>query len=302
MSYLIGIDLGGTNIKAASLSLSGDVLSALSCATDDREHGTFPGRVGELVERLERAQGTAARAIGLAAPGLASPDGRSIAIMPGRLHGLQGLHWTSALKSKVPLAVINDAHAALLGEVWRGAAIDCRHVFLLTLGTGVGGAIYSDGKLLRGHIGRAGHLGHISLNANGSPDIIAIPGSLEDAIGECTLASRTHNQFSSTRQLVDEHIKGNAAASTLWLSSVRALACAIAGLINVLDPEVVIIGGGIAKAGRALFEPLNAYLNEFEWRPAGNRVRIVPALLGDNAGAIGAAYHALRESEKNAVS
>jgi glucokinase len=91
----------------------------------------------------------------------------------------------------------------------------------------------------------------------------------------------------------------DAEARAIWLKSVRALAAGIASLINVLDPEVLVIGGGIARAGRALFSPVNRFLDQFEWRPTGARVRVVPAKLGDRAGALGAAWNAMKNARSN---
>ena len=164
---------------------------------------------------------------------------------------------------------------------------------LLTLGTGVGGAIMVDGRILRGHLGRAGHLGHVSLDPEGGPDVVNTPGSLEDAIGEHNVKQRSSGRFNSTRELVAAVRDGSAEAAEVWLRSVRALAAAIAGFINVLDPEAVVIGGGIADADESLFQPLQAVLDQFEWRPGGARVRLVKAALGRNAGAVGAAYGAM---------
>src|SRR5947208_3385148 len=107
---------------------------------------------------------------------------------------------------------------------------------LLTLGTGVGGAAVVDGHLLKGHIGRAGHLGHICLDPQGKPDVVGTPGSLEDAIGNCTVAARTGGRFSSTLELAKAHEAGDAEAGKVWLLSIHHLACGIASLINVLDP------------------------------------------------------------------
>src|SRR5206468_2409626 len=145
------------------------------------------------------------------------------------LSEVQGVEWASPLKRGQPVPVINDANAALLGEVWVGAAKGCRNVILLTLGTGVGGAAMVDGHLLRGHLGRAGHLGHVSLDPGGALDIVNTPGSLEDAIGESTLAKRSGGRFKSTRELVEAFQKGSSEAAAIWLKSVRALAAAITG-------------------------------------------------------------------------
>src|SRR5260370_16522202 len=228
--------------------------------------------------------------VGVAAPGLPARDESSIAFMPGRLPGLEGLNWREWLELDFPVKVFNDAQAALLGEVWLGAAQGASNVALLTLGTGVGGAAMVDGRVLRGHLGRAGHLGHVSLNPEGAPDIVNTPGSLEDAIGEHNLPFRSDGRFSSTRELVAAFRAGAADAAGIWLKSVRALAAAITGFINVLDPELVVIGGGIADADEVLFNPLQAELDRFELRPDGTRVLGVKPPLGRNAGATGAAH------------
>ena len=149
-----------------------------------------------------------------------------------------------------------------------------------------------DGNLLLGHIGRAGHLGHVSLDPDGEPDICGTPASLEIAIGNCTIEERTQGRFKTTHDLIAAHDSGDAFASEIWLKSVRDLAVGIGGLINVLDPEVVIVGGGISRAGDALFGPLREHLNAVEWRPTGQQVRVVPAELGEFAGACGAARRA----------
>jgi glucokinase len=212
---------------------------------------------------------------------------------------LEGLVWKTFFKAPCPVPIINDAHAALLGEVWRGAARHSQNAILLTLGTGVGGAAMVDGRLLRGHLGRAGHFGHISLDPGGTPDIVRTPGSLEDAIGNCTVKARSSGRFSSTRALVAAANAGDADARCIWLRSVRALAAGIVSLVNVLDPEVVVIGGGIAQAKTALLRPLNQFLNDSEWRPGGKKICVAPAKLGDRAGAFGAAWNAIHFQKPN---
>jgi glucokinase len=248
--------------------------------------------IRRVVSEIKVEQNGAPVGIGLSAPGLAAKDGRSIAFMPGRLSGLENLVWQDFLGTAFPIPVLNDAHSALLGEAWIGAAAGCANVVMLTLGTGVGGAAMVDGRLLLGHIGRAGHLGHATLDPSGPIDVTNMPGSVEMAIGNCTIEQRTHGRFKSTHDLIAAQHNGDAGATAIWLKSVRDLACAIASFINILDPEVVIIGGGISLAGPALFEPLEGYLRPVEWQPGGHQVRVVPAELGEFAGAIGAAKRA----------
>ncbi len=285
----IGIDIGGTQIKAAAFTGMGDVLVQRTLPTNDGRG--FAMNVRELVANLESLTGRAAT-VGISAPGLADDEGRAIAFMPGRMAGLEGLNWTAWLGRKA--RVLNDAHAALLGEVWQGAARGLQHAILLTLGTGVGGAIWSEGRLLRGRCGRAGHVGHMSLNPYGRPTIARAPGGLEDWIGNHNILERSDGRFATTHELVAAYNSGDTFAAEVWLKSIRALGCAIASLVNVVDPEAVILGGGIAKAGPALFGPLQDVLEEVEWCPGGAQVKILSALLGEWAGTYGAAWQGMR--------
>lgn len=296
MNLSVGIDLGGTNIKAALVDTqSSKTLATLSKPTRDGEFDGYTPRfaltVREIVHEFE-AQAGSKLAVGLSAPGLANPNGQCIDWMPGRMHGLEKFVWADFLDRDC--RVLNDAHAALLGEVWAGAAKDTQDAFMLTLGTGVGGAIWSGGKLVKGKIGRAGHLGHISVDSNAPCDDFNTPGSLEDAIGNQTIAQRGGGRYATTHALLDAYAAGDEHAKKVWLTSVRHLAAAIASLINVLDPEVVIVGGGIAVGAKdRLFTPLQQMLDGFEWRPGGNQARLVPAELGDSAGCLGAAFNLL---------
>jgi glucokinase len=293
MRYGIGIDLGGTNIKIVAVSEEGEMMEKSTCETQTDSPGSWVETIKQRIKEIENDRAEAASWIGLAAPGLAARDNLSIASMPGKLRGLEGLNWTDSLQTSHQVPVLNDAHAALLGEAWIGAAVSYRNAALLTLGTGVGGALLAEGHLFKGHIGRAGHFGHISLNPDGPPDIVGTPGSLERTIGNSTLAERSAGRFTSTRQLVEAHLNGDESATKVWLRSVYNLAAGITSIINALDPEVIIIGGGISEAGSALFDPLAAFMDRIEWRPQGQRVRIIPAALGDFAGTLGAAYYAM---------
>lgn len=291
MQYAIGIDIGATHVKGVVVTSVGEVLAGDRFDTGDIECA-WAERVKQYVAEIEKAHGPS-DAIGIAAPGLVAQDGRSIAWMQGRLAKIQGFDWTLHLGRNRIVPVLNDAHAALLGEMWLGAAKGCRNAVLLTLGTGVGGAIVCDGRLLRGHLGRAGHLGHLSLDPDGRQDIVRTPGSLEDAIGDHTVFPRTAGRFASTAALVAAYRAGDKDAKVAWLRSVKCLAAGLVSIINTVDPERIILGGGIAQAGDALFEPLTEFVDAIEWRPNGEPVQILPAALGERAGALGVARHAM---------
>lgn len=300
MSYAIGVDLGGTNIKAAAVGEDGSVLEKLTFETNDDESGGWASKIRTAIKMMEERRDDPVTCIGIATPGLPAPSGRSVASVT-RLQQLHGLDWTDFLGSGGRVPVINDAQAALLGESWLGAAKGRRDVLMLTLGTGVGGAIMTKGRLMRGHLGRAGEVGHMSLQCYGPSDDLGIPGSLEAAVGNTTLRARSNGAFTSTRDLVEAHLAGDQLATDVWTRSVYKLACALASLINILDPEIIVIGGGIAAAGPALFDPLERYLDQLEWRPYGGRIPIVHASLGAYAGAIGAARNALMAMENAPV-
>ena len=298
MRSAIGIDLGGTRIKALAYNLdTEEEIKRTMLPTEDGqffdEDPAWANSIRELILEWETHFGQSVDSIGIASPGLTAKDQRSIAFMPGRLAGIEGLIWEDFLKTSAKVRIANDAHAALLGETWKGTAKGRENVILLTIGTGVGGAAISDGHLLRGHLGRAGHFGHISLNPWGNPDICGTPGSLEDAIGDCTVINRSNGRFTRTKELVDAHLAGDKEASDIWLRSLQSLAAAIVSLINSLDPEIVILGGGIANARETLLDPLHSFLDEMEWRPNSKRIEIRIAELGEWAGATGALHHGM---------
>lgn len=298
MDYAIGIDLGGTNIKFLATDAKAAVLQEVCCETEDSSDGIgiWAERIAETIDKIESLQRRPAHWIGVSAPGMTDREKRSIISLPGRLKGLERLDWTNFLGRDETVPVLNDAHAALYGESWSGSAAEYKNVIFITLGTGVGGAFSINGQLQSGFLGRAGHFGHTCLNPDMPLDIKNSPGSIEMMIGECTIKERTNGRFNSTKDLVSSYLSGDKEASDIWLRSIYHLACALSSFINILDPEVILLGGGISKAGDALMDPLNFYMNKVEWRPQGHSVPIKFATLGNRAGALGAARYAMLHS------
>lgn len=292
MSYAIGVDLGGRRVKVALVTPDGKIVDRQAHHITD-EDAAWAGQIKELLHQIIAEQTAKPAYIGLAAPGLAAQDQTAIAFMPGRMAGLEGLNWTNWIDCGISIPVLNDAHAALKGEHWLGAAAGFQNAFMLTLGTGVGGAVLANGQILSGAIGRFGHLGHITLDAAGDLDATNTPGSLEETIGDKSIVRRSNGQYPDTKTLIDDVRRGIRNAEGIWQDSLDKLACGIGSLINVLDPEAVILGGGLIQAGELLFQPLSRYLTKYEWRPGGHQVAVIPAQLGDYAGAIGAAKHGI---------
>ncbi|MEX2093645.1 MAG: ROK family protein [Pirellulales bacterium] len=290
----LGIDVGGTRIKAVVVRPDGEVVEERIEPSVDRVEALLDA-IASLIAELAPIGAS----IGVSAPGIAAGDNRSIAWMRGRMEAVEGLDWHERLNRNI--WVLNDAHAATLGEGWIGAARGASNAIVLTLGTGVGGGVILSGELFQGATGRAGHLGHITLDMDGPPDIVGMPGSLEDCIGNHNLQQRSGGRFRDTVELVRAAAAGDVAAAECWQRSIRGLAVGIATLVNAFDPEIVVLGGGIAESGRLLFEPLREYLDEVEWRPTGEPVCVVAAKLGELAGAIGAArFAALKSAEERA--
>jgi glucokinase len=287
----IGIDLGGTRIKAVAIDATGKVLHENYQPTNDGDDAVWKNAVSVAVKELQVILKIDKINVGLSAPGLPNNDNTCISCMPGRMQGLEHFNWSEFLHQ--PTFVLNDAVAAMVGEAKFGAAKNKKNVVMLTLGTGVGGAILIDGKPYQGAMNKAGHIGHMVINDEGDCDVTGMPGSLEECIGNCTVEKRSKGKFTSTQEMLVAYKNGDAFAKEVWLKSVRQLGAGLASIANILSPEVIVLGGGITQAGDDLFVPVNEFMKQFEWQPTGKTTEIVKAVYGDMAGAIGAASFAM---------
>ncbi len=295
---MIGIDLGGTRIKGVLINKEGRLLlQSIRPTRDDGTGAIWKNAVREIVDDLSQKEGGENCTVGISAPGLPDEAFSAIAFMPGRMQGLERFNWSEFLGRAT--YVLNDGVAALVAEARFGAARGKRNALMVTLGTGVGGAILIDGKPYGGLFNKAGHIGHIVVDHMGEPDITNMPGSLEGCIGNCTIEKRSGGRFASTRDLLDAHRSGDTSATEIWMRSVRQLALGLASASNLLSPEVIVVGGGITAAGDDLFLPLRDYMGKFEWRPGGSFSPIVEARFGEAAGAMGAACFAAERGQPN---
>jgi glucokinase len=296
---VLGIDLGGTNVKGVVLDDDYTVLFQHTVSTYNTEHDDWKESIKDLIRQLEKECHKEFNYVGISAPGIPNSANTMIAYMPGRLNGLEFFDWQPYL-SKLTY-VLNDANAALLAESRVGSLAEkgTKHAIMITLGTGMGGAIMIDRKIYTGMGQKGGHLGHITIDVNDStPGITGQPGNIEEAIGDCSIYKRTNGKYSSTKDLVKDFESGDKYAKTIWLSSIHKLAVALSGLANVLSPEVIVIGGGMAKAGESLLIPLREYYLKYEWKPGIEGAEIIFASAGDYAGAMGAAIFAHENQTK----
>jgi len=292
---VIGIDIGGTRIKAVAMDMQGNILFHSYQPTQDGDDAVWKKNIADAVAAVKQKLDSNDVLIGISAPGLPDEKNECIAFMPGRLQGLEDFHWGNFLNH--PAYVINDAVSALMAEAKLGACKNNKHAVMLTLGTGVGGAILIDGKPYQGAFNKAGHMGHMVINDEGDVDVTGMPGSLEECMGNCTIEKRSKGKFQSTQDLLEAYRKGDEFAKSVWLKSIKQLGIGIASITNILSPEIVVLGGGITEAGDDLFQPLSFFMGKYEWRAGGNKTTIVKALHGDLAGAIGAACFALEKNK-----
>lgn len=297
--HAIGIDIGGTRIKAVVIDKDGNLLHHVYCNTEDGADMRWRETVTDLVLELRTGFSNREMVLGISAPGLPDETNSVIAYMPGRMQGLEQYNWKEKLQ--LPTLVLNDAVSAMVAESRFGAAKRKQSALLITLGTGVGGAIMIDGKPYQGAFNKAGHIGHMVIDDNGDTDVTGMPGSLEECIGECTLEKRSGGKYRHTIELIDAVKNGDAFAISVWEKSVRQLALGIASLTNILSPQTVVLGGGITSAGPLLFDRLNEHMEKFEWRTGGRKTEIVKAVFGDLAGAVGAAFFAMDQYQPKNV-
>lgn len=297
--FVIGIDLGGTRIKAVAIDKNGTIVHEYYQPTNDGDDKIWKNAVKLSVQTIQEKIKDTNAVVGISAPGLPNSENTAIGYMPGRLQGLENFIWSDFLQTKA--FVLNDAVAAMMAEARFGIAKNKKNVAMFTLGTGVGGALLIEGIPYQGSFNKAGHLGHMVIDSEEKQDIIGMPGSLEDAIGNCTIEKRSLGKFTSTDDLIKAHRNGDSFATEVWMKSVKKLAIGIASLTNILSPEMVILGGGITEAGKDLFDPLEELMVNYEWRTGGNKTEIVKAQFGDLSGAVGAACFAkeARLSESN---
>jgi glucokinase len=292
--FTIGIDLGGTRIKGILVNEKGEIIEQSYQPTND-ETGEWKHAIKRAVEDLKSKSPAPIQGVGLSAPGLPNEKNTAIAYLPNRLEGLEGFEWSAFLGEKT--YILNDAHAAVMAEIGFGVAKGKKNVVLITLGTGVGGGIVLNGQLYQGLNQKAGHIGHTSVDAtDGSTSILGMPGSIEEAIGNYSIEKRSFGKYKSTYDLLQNYKEGETWATYIWLTSLQKLAVTLAGLMNLFSPEMIVLGGGITEANEDLFDPLNTFMNYYEFRPEGKATPIVKAHFGDMAGAMGAASFAMSKS------
>jgi glucokinase len=289
-SQVIGIDLGGTAIKLGRFAVDGTCLQSLTVATP--QPATPDAVLTAILEASAQVDpDNQTIAIGVGTPGPADASGR-VALIAINLQGWRNIPLADWLEAKTgkPTIVANDANCAGLGEAWLGAGQPFQNFILLTLGTGVGGAVFLNGKLFVGHGGAAGELGLISFNPDGPMCNSGNQGSLEQYTSILAIRRHTGKEPAELGALAKA---GDADALTFWHDYGINLGVGLTSLIYVLTPEAVLLGGGVSASAEYFLPSLYAEIERRVMPTSRVGLQILPAKLGNSAGMLGAAKLAL---------
>lgn len=310
--HLIGIDLGGTNLRCGVVTDDPKLVTKRSQgiepkASADTVVAMMADMIGEVLSETG-LQASDITAVGVGAPG--PLDGKRGIILEAPNLGWRNVPLAQNLRQKVGIEVVleNDANCAGWGEYWAGAGAGCRSMVMMTLGTGVGGALILDGHLLRGPDGTAGEIGHVVIVDGGRPAATGNHGALEayasatatvarfkeamDYGWESSLSSIPRKEI-TCRHIFDAAHEGDSLAVHIVAETGRYLGLMAANMANLLNPERCVFSGGMIEAGDILFNAIREECLRRAFPVPASRMEILPAQLGPDAGLIGAAGVAL---------
>jgi glucokinase len=307
---VIGVDLGGTNLRTALLRIDGDIFNRRKEATNASDG--WKKVVARLVDNITKQREIAAQrglhvsAVGVGAPGVIRMD-TGVVVKSPNFPDWNNLPLRDELEKALHLPVVieNDANAAALGEQWRGAGRGINSMILLTLGTGVGGGVVLDNKIWQGADGMAGEVGHMTLIPDGRQCGCGNTGCLEmyasargivqsyrEASGK--LEAPQSSEITSA-QIYQDARNGEHVARQVMKDMGSMLGIGIANLINIFNPNMIVIGGGVKDAWDLFIGSTHEEIMKRAFQVPAERTEIVPSLLGDDAGMIGAAAGALQK-------
>jgi glucokinase len=314
MRYIVGVDVGGTNVVVGTVRADGFEVHGLH-KEPTRVHDGPDGvvaQIGRLVQAsLAQSREALGQSIEVAGVGIGSPG--PLDTKTGVVLLTPNLGWRNfPLRDRVsetvglPATLDNDANCAVFGEWWRGAAQGTSVAIGLTIGTGIGGGVVLDGQIFHGKSDIAGEFGHMSIDSTGRRCKCGNYGCLEAYASGTAIASRAVEGIEAgVTTSLPEYVRGDLAAITAYnvyeaahdgdeyareviKDTARFLGTGVANLINIFNPEVVVVLGGVTQAGDELFQPLQAEVARRAFRPAVEGVRIVPGALPGRAGVYGA--------------
>ena len=305
MKYGFGVDLGGTTVKLAYFDQEGAMLSKWEIPTNVSDNGShiLPDIAAAIRGYIEENNVAfdSLIGIGIGVPGPVTPDGivnKCINLGWGVFNIEKALSDLTGL----PVKAGNDATVATLGECWKGGGAGCKNMVMATLGTGVGGGIVVDGRVIHGSTGAGGEIGHMVLNRNETEKCGCGKRGCVEQYCSATGIVRIAKQFLAAREdasslrdlenltckdIFDASAAGDALAAEILEQVYTYMGEFLANICNVVNPECVVLGGGVSKAGAPLLEGVQRYFGKYVFHAAAN-VRFALATLGNDAGAYGA--------------
>jgi glucokinase len=311
--WLIGVDLGGTTTKLAFINYYGEILHKWEIPTDNSEEGkNITINIAKAIDRkLEELDLTKDKIIGL---GMGAPGPVNLAT--GVVYNTVNLGWNDnyplkdllEVETSLPVIIDNDANCAALGEMWKGAGNGAKDLVCVTLGTGVGGGVIANGDIVQGVSGAAGEIGHITSVPLGGAQcncgktgcletIASATGIVRQAIeklqlsedGELAKIYKENGQITA-KDVFDTARLGDATSLSVVSDTALHLGLALANAANTLNPEKIVLGGGVSKAGDILLKPVVENFAKFSFPRVRESTEIDIATLGNDAGVIGAAW------------
>jgi glucokinase len=312
----IGIDVGGTNLRSALIREDGNIIKRQSILSEANKGIDFVlANLAKLIR--ETVEGKHIAGVGIGIPGIIDSK-KGILTQAPNISNVNNYPLrdvlTQKLGSGIPVLIENDANCAAIGEWWVGAGKDVDSLIIITMGTGVGGGIIVDGKLWNGADGMAGEIGHITIYPDGARCNCGNSGCLEsyasasairrmvkeglaDKNLETVIRKKVKNvPKEKIPEVVQEAaIEGDKFALGIWEEVGKALGIAIANLVNLLNVEMIVIGGGLSNAWELFIDRARREARERGLRAPIERVRVVKTVLGDDAGPLGAGYLVFKE-------
>lgn len=312
--YVIGVDLGGTKISTAISTIEGKILKNLVLPTKAEEgEKAVLGRIMETIDTVLRESSIEIdeiEAIGIGSPGPLDAKKGIIVTTPNL--PFKNYNLVQPLKDnyKIPVYLDNDANVAAIGEYMFGAGRGKNSIVYFTVSTGVGGGAVLDGKVYRGHTSNALEIGHITVDPNGPRCNCGNIGCLEAMSSGTSIAKRGKEAVSTnvetslknyenitSYEVFKEAENGDEVSKDIIDKALTYLGIGVANAISIFDPEMIIIGGGVSKAGDIVFDTIRKVVNKRCFKTMAESCEIVPAGLGAEAGVVGAVALAILESK-----
>lgn len=316
LKKVVALDIGGTKTLSALVDSYGHVLARRRMETPQKGPGPFTEAVAREVAALLAGAGLRREdvlGLGAGAPGPLDPA-TGVVFEPPNLEGWRDVPLADLLSEATGIRAVieNDANAAAVGEAWVGAGVGLRDLIYITVSTGIGGGLIFGGELYHGVSGTAGEIGHMTIEPDGPTCTCGRRGHLEilasgTAIGRMAAEAVRAGRPSSLGALPEEEITAAAVAAAAAAGDVLAIevyaragghiGVAAASLVNVLNPQMIVFGGGVSKAGELLLAPVRQAVRERAFERPAEAVRIVQAALGDDVGVVGVAGVVFRRSQ-----